>query len=155
MYAVTMSPPAVQQALSALHVLQGKDGTRRGAAKMAQLHDNSNFFRQGLRKLGCEVLGDRDSPVMPVMLYQPAKLASFSRECLRRHIAVVVVGFPATPLLLARTRICISAAHSRADLEAALEAMRDIVGLLGIGAGVDAAAWEAWRASTSAGQLAG
>jgi len=32
------------------------------------------------------------------------------------------VGFPATPLMTARARICISAAHTRADLEHALQA---------------------------------
>lgn len=67
---------------------------------------------------------------MPLMLYQPAKIAAFSRECLKRNVAVVVVGFPATPLLLGRTRVCISASHSREDLEAALEVFRDVVDLL-------------------------
>lgn len=33
----------------------------------------------------------------------------------------MTVGFPATPLLLARARICISAAHTREDLLKALE----------------------------------
>lgn len=37
------------------------------------------------------------------------------------QVAVVTVAFPATPLLLARARICISAAHSREDLVKALE----------------------------------
>jgi serine palmitoyltransferase len=40
---------------------------------------------------------------------------------------VVVVGFPASPLLLARTRICISAAHTKEDLEYALEQMDQVV----------------------------
>ena len=55
------------------------------------------------------------------MLYQPAKISAFSRLCLDRGVAVVVVGFPATPLLTARARICISAAHTRQQLEEALE----------------------------------
>lgn len=130
MYATTMSPPAAQQALSALHVLQGRDGSDRGVRKIRELHDNSNFFRGRLREMGCEVLGDEDSPVMPIMLYQPAKIAAFSRECLKRNIAVVVVGFPATPLLLGRARICISASHTRADLEAALEVFREVIHIL-------------------------
>jgi serine palmitoyltransferase len=71
--------------------------------------------------MGFEVLGDNDSPVMPIMLYNPAKIPAFSRECLRENLAVVVVGFPATPLLLARARICISASHSREDLIKALQ----------------------------------
>ncbi len=35
-------------------------------------------------------------------------------------IAVVVVGFPATNLLESRSRFCLSAAHTREDLEDAL-----------------------------------
>jgi hypothetical protein len=53
-------------------------------------------------------------------------------QCLARHLAVVVVGFPATPLLLSRARVCISAAHSREDLAAAVEVLRDVVELLGL-----------------------
>jgi serine palmitoyltransferase len=43
--------------------LQGADGTGRGAAKLQALRDNSNFVRDELRAMGCEVLGDQDSPV--------------------------------------------------------------------------------------------
>jgi hypothetical protein len=39
----------------------------------------------------------------------------------QRHIAMVVVGFPATALLMSRCRVCISASHSREDLDYALE----------------------------------
>ena len=59
--------------------------------------------------------------VQPVMLFNPGKIVSTSRELLKRGIAMVVVGFPATPLLSARARICISASHSQEDLEWALE----------------------------------
>jgi hypothetical protein len=72
-------------------------------------------------EMGLDVLGDVNSPVMPVMMYSPIMIAAFSHACLARHVATVVVAFPATPLALARTRICISAAHSREDLEYALE----------------------------------
>lgn len=42
-------------------------------------------------------------------LYNPTKIAAFSRECYDRGLAVVVVCFPATPLITGRTRICVSA----------------------------------------------
>lgn len=132
LYATSMAPPAAQQTLSALHVLQGMDGTDRGARKLRELKENSNWFRGELRALGLEVIGDDDSPVMPVMLYNPAKIAAFSRECFKRNVAVVVVGFPATPLLLSRTRVCISAAHTRADLEQALAVFREVAHDIGI-----------------------
>jgi serine palmitoyltransferase len=60
------------------------------------------------------------------MLYYPAKIAAFSRECLRRNIAVVVVGFPATPLLMSRARFCISACHKKEELLWALDELSEI-----------------------------
>ncbi|XP_047254672.1 long chain base biosynthesis protein 2a isoform X3 [Capsicum annuum] len=132
LYAISISPPAAQQIISAIKVLLGEDGSNRGAQKIARLRENSNFFRSELQKMGFDVLGDYDSPVMPIMLYNIAKLPAFSRECLKQNVAVVVVAFPATPLLLARARICISAAHSREDLIKALEVISKVGDLVGI-----------------------
>ncbi|KAL9231579.1 hypothetical protein vseg_006790 [Gypsophila vaccaria] len=132
LYGTSISPPAAQQIISAIKVLLGEDGSSRGAQKLATIRENSNFFRSELQKMGFEVLGDNDSPVMPIMIYNPSKIPAFSRECLRQNVAVVVVGFPATPLLLARARICISASHSREDLVKALEVISDVGDLVGI-----------------------
>ncbi|XP_009404745.2 long chain base biosynthesis protein 2a [Musa acuminata AAA Group] len=132
LYATSMSPPAVQQVISAIKVILGEDGSNRGAQKLASIRQNSNFFRSELQKMGFEVLGDNDSPVMPIMLYNPAKIPAFSRECLRRNVAVVTVAFPATPLLLARARICISASHTREDLMKGLDVISKVGDLVGI-----------------------
>ena len=43
------------------------------------------------------------------------------------QVAVVTVAFPATPLLLARARICISASHTKEDLIQALEVNSNII----------------------------
>ncbi|KAL5724459.1 serine C-palmitoyltransferase [Ranunculus cassubicifolius] len=132
LYATSISPPAAQQILSAIQVILGEDGSCRGAQKLARIRENSNFFRSELQKMGFEVLGDNDSPVMPIMLYNPAKIPAFSRECLRQNVAVVTVAFPATPLLLARARICISASHSREDLIKGLEVISRVGDMVGI-----------------------
>ena len=63
------------------------------------------------------------------MLFQPGKIAATSRECLARGLAMVVVGFPATPLLTARARVCVSAAHTRAELDYALDVIDEVAGL--------------------------
>ncbi|XP_057982597.1 long chain base biosynthesis protein 2a-like isoform X2 [Malania oleifera] len=132
LYATSISPPAAQQIISAIKVILGQDGSSRGAQKLAQIRENSNFFRSELQKMGFEVLGDNDSPVMPIMLYNPAKIPAFSRECLKKNVGVVIVGFPATPLLLARARICISASHTKEDLIKALEVISEVGDLVGI-----------------------
>lgn len=108
----------------------GEDGTDIGKAKLRSLRDNSNYFRMGLSDMGLHVLGHYDSPIMPVMLYNPTKIAAFSRECLKRGLAVVVVGFPAVPLLRGRARFCISAGHTRQDLDRALKEIDEIASIL-------------------------
>lgn len=39
--------------------------------QVRQLHENANYFRRTLLDMGLHVLGDWDSPVMPIMIYQP------------------------------------------------------------------------------------
>jgi len=125
LYAAAMSPPAAQQALSALKVIMGEDGSDRGVRKIQRLHAAANWMRVKLMDLGLAVEGDWDSPVIPVMLINSAKIASFSRILLERNIAAVVVGFPATALLKGRVRLCISAGHSLSDMQYALECIKD------------------------------
>ncbi|KYQ99668.1 serine C-palmitoyltransferase subunit [Tieghemostelium lacteum] len=125
-YANSMSPVCAIQSLEALRVIMGEDGTNTGKEKLKQLHDNSNYFREKLNEAGFVILGNRDSPVIPLMLYSPNKLSSFSRLCLERNIAVVVVGYPATPLSSPRTRFCISASHTKEDLDWALEQIEEV-----------------------------
>ncbi|KAI8467764.1 MAG: pyridoxal phosphate-dependent transferase [Monoraphidium minutum] len=132
LYAASVAPGAAQQIISALKLIRGDDGSGRGAAKIKQLHDNSNYMRRRLLEMGLHVLGDWDSPVLPVMVYHIGLLATVSRRLYDRHIAMVVVGFPATPLLLCRCRVCISASHSRDDLDYALDAIRDLVQSAGL-----------------------
>ena len=108
----------------------GEDGTNIGKQKLNALRDNSNYFRMRLTDMGLHVLGNYDSPIMPVMLYNPTKIAAFSRECLKRGLAVVVVGFPAVPILMSRAQFCISAGHTRAELDRALAELDEIADLL-------------------------
>ena len=83
-----------------------------------------------MKRLGLHVYGDYDSPIIPIMIYFPAKIAAFSRECLARGLAVVVVGFPATSVILSRVRFCISAGHTREDLEKAVKIIDEVTTLL-------------------------
>ena len=43
--------------------------------------------------------------------------SAFSRETLKRGIASVIVGFPATGIVESRARFCISAAHTEEQLD--------------------------------------
>jgi len=129
-YHNSLSPVVCQQIISSFQVIMGQDGTNIGKRKLNALRDNSNYFRMRLTDMGLHVLGHFDSPIMPVMLYNPTKIAAFSRECLKRGLAVVVVGFPAVPILMSRARFCISAGHTRDELDRALKELDEIADLL-------------------------
>lgn len=124
--AVSMSPACAAQCIYALKVMTGEIGGGEGVRKIRQLCSNAAFFRRRLKEMGCHVLGDDDSPIVPVMLYSGSKIPAFSRECLERGLAVVVVGFPAVPLLLGRVRFCLSAAHTTEMLEEALQKIDEV-----------------------------
>jgi serine palmitoyltransferase len=129
-----MSAAVVQQILSSLRLLKCPEGKHdkifikkrtslkiefcfSGKKRICQLADNTRYFRQKLVDMGFIVFGNKNSPVVPMLIYMPARVTRFNREMLRRGIAVVTVGFPATKLLDARVRFCISAAHTRQMLD--------------------------------------
>jgi len=132
LYSASISPPACRQIIEAFKIILGEDGTDLGQKKLKAIYDNANFFREQLKERGFHVLGHQGSPIVPLMLYVPSRIKAFSLEALAHGIAVVVVGFPATPLLLSRARFCISAAHTREDLEKALEQIDRIGDVLGL-----------------------
>lgn len=117
----SMSVPAAQQVISSMRIIMGIDDPEEGERRLESLRNNSNYFRKRLKELGYQVFGDEDSPIVPMMIYNLSKVAAFSRVCLENNIAVVVVGYPATPLLLSRARFCLSAAHTIPDLEKAIQ----------------------------------
>ncbi|CCI48496.1 hypothetical protein ABG067_006343 [Albugo candida] len=125
-YAASLSPVVAQQVLTSLKIIMGTDGSDYGRKKLDALRENSNYFRQQLMNMGVVTLGNFDSPVIPVMLFCLSKIPEFSRQCLERNLAVVTVGFPATPLLLSRVRFCISAAHTKEDLDKALKQIEEV-----------------------------
>ncbi|XP_072300893.1 serine palmitoyltransferase 2b [Eucyclogobius newberryi] len=130
LYATSMSPPVAQQIISSMKIIMGEDGTPLGAERLKQLSENTTYFRQRLREMGFIIYGNNDSPVVPLMLYMPAKIGAFGREMVKRNIGTVVVGFPATPIIESRARFCISAAHTREMLDTALAAISEVGDLL-------------------------
>jgi len=118
----TPSPPVLVQISSALKIISGDLAPGQGQERLERLAFNSRYLRLGLKRLGFIVYGHDDSPIIPIMLYHPAKIPAFSHEMLKRKIAVVVVGYPATPLISSRARFCVSAAHTKDDLDRLLAA---------------------------------
>ncbi|KAG0166615.1 serine palmitoyltransferase component [Apophysomyces sp. BC1034] len=129
-YAEPFSIPVAQQVITSTKIICGEDGTDEGRRRIKQLAENAQYFATRLREMGFIVYGDHGSPVIPLLLFNPAKIPAFSREMLKRGVAVCVVGYPATPIISSRARFCLSASHTREDLDHALEVISEVGDLL-------------------------
>nr|QFF91200.1 serine palmitoyltransferase long chain base subunit 3 1 isoform 2 [Potamotrygon motoro] len=125
-YATSMPPPIAEQIIRSLRCLMGLDGSTIGIERVRQLGVNTRYFRQRLRELGFITYGNDDSPVVPLLLYMPGKVGAFARRMLQKNIGVVVVGFPATPIVESRARFCLSAAHTREMLDTVLDVLDEM-----------------------------
>ncbi|KKA27892.1 hypothetical protein TD95_004272 [Thielaviopsis punctulata] len=124
------TPPVLMQILASLKMITGELFPGQGQERLQRIAFNSRYLRLGLKRLGFIVYGHDDSPIIPVAVYNPGKMAAFSQEMLNRKISVVVVGYPATPLISSRVRFCISAAHNKEDLDRLLIACDEVGDLL-------------------------
>ncbi|OAG28827.1 serine palmitoyltransferase [Nematocida displodere] len=123
-----VSPVVASQILESLKRIQSKEGI----ADIQLLAESSTYFRNSLKQMGFIVIGEEASPVVPLLLYNPGKIAEFSRMCLQENLAVVVVGYPATPVISSRVRFCLSVVHTREDLDMALVVISKVGDLLGL-----------------------
>jgi serine palmitoyltransferase len=74
-YATSMSPPIVEQIISVLNLLIDENEEHEGRKRIKQLAWNTRYFRQCLSKMGFIVYGHPHSPVVPVLVYSPSKIA--------------------------------------------------------------------------------
>jgi serine palmitoyltransferase len=131
-YASSMSPPITQQILTSMKIIMGLDGTNEGQKRIDQLSRNTRYFRRRLAQIGVITYGHEDSPVVPMLVYLFSKISAVVRTLTTRNIAVVGVGFPATPLMEGRIRFCLSAAHTKEQLDYAIIVIDEISENLGL-----------------------
>ena len=100
--------------------------------RMRRLAFNSRYLHAGLKKLGFITYGHPFSPIVPLLIYNPGKLAAFARMMRTRPtpIVVVVVAYPATSFITSRVRFCVSAAHTKDDIDTILLACDELGDIL-------------------------
>jgi len=125
LFSNSLAPPIAAASLKVLEMLSASTALR------DTLEDNTRFFREGMSRLGYEIVPGTH-PIVPVMLGD-ASLAGRVAEAMLSH-GVYVVGFsyPVVPQGKARIRTQISAAHSREDLTFAVEAFGAVRKELGL-----------------------
>lgn len=125
-YAEPIPTPVLAQIVSSIKIIIGEINPGEGKERLERIAFNSRYLRLGLQRLGFIVYGIDDSPVIPLLLFAPAKMPAFSRMLYRRKIAVVVVGYPATPLTSSRVRLCVSASLKKEDIDYLLRHLSEV-----------------------------
>ncbi|KAB0799751.1 hypothetical protein PPYR_07631 [Photinus pyralis] len=131
-YASSMSPPVAAQVIAVLQILLGKDGTNLAKNRLKTLAINTQYVRRRLAQTGVIIYGHQDAPVVPILLYRYSKIASTVRALIQRNVAVPAVGYPVTPILESRMRLCISATHTKEQLDYALAAIEEVSDEMGL-----------------------
>lgn len=96
-----------------------------------QLEENTNYFKAGIKRIGLEIR-EGDSPIVPVMLYDAKIAQEFANRLLDEGVYAIGFFYPVVPKDLARIRVQLSAAHTKAHLDKAINAFEKVGKELGV-----------------------
>ena len=125
LFSNTLAPAITATSIKVLEMLREGDGLRR------QLRANALQFRAGMEKLGFKLL-QGEHPIIPVMFYDAPLAQAFASALLEEGVYVTGFFFPVVPKGQARIRTQMSAAHSSADIDAAIAAFAKVGRALGV-----------------------
>jgi 7-keto-8-aminopelargonate synthetase-like enzyme len=118
LFSSALPPCLAAAALKALDIVRNDPSRRR------RLHENTRHFREGLADLGYALDLDPDSPIIPLIIGDPQRMAAMNDVLIEHHVFANLIIYPAVALDQCRFRFMVSANHSFADIELALAALR-------------------------------
>jgi glycine C-acetyltransferase len=125
LFSNALPPTVAGSALAAVQYLEAHP------ERVRRLHENARYFRNGLEALGFKPLPG-ETAIVPVILGETAKAIQMSDQLLDEGVFVTGFGYPVVPQGHARVRCQLSAAHTRDDLDFALQAFKKVGGRLGL-----------------------
>lgn len=96
-----------------------------------RVHENANYFRRELSKLGFDLLPG-EHPIVPIMLYDAKVAKEFADRVLEKGVYVTGFSYPVVPMGKARVRTQISAGHTKEDLDFAVRCFGEVKKEMGI-----------------------
>lgn len=119
LFSNSLAPMIVGASLKVFELLQ-KDTKLRD-----QLEWNTNYFKAGMKKAGFDFI-DGDSAIVPVMLYDAKLSQEMADRLLQKGVYVIGFFYPVVPQGKARIRVQLSAAHTQAHLDHAIQAFTEV-----------------------------
>jgi len=99
--------------------------------RVETLRQNTKYFREQITEAGFKPLPG-ETPIIPIIVGETAAAIQMSNMLLDEGVFVTGFGFPVVPHGQARVRCQISAAHTRDDLDEAIQAFKRVGARLGI-----------------------
>jgi len=99
--------------------------------RVERLRENTRYFREQIIEAGFKPLPG-ETPIVPIIVGETAAAIQMSNMLLDEGVFVTGFGYPVVPHGQARVRCQISAAHTREDLDRALQAFKKVGATLGI-----------------------
>jgi len=118
LFSNTVAPPIVAASLKALELLTNSTELR------DKLEGNTKYFRAALTERGLTIKAGTH-PIVPIMLGDAALSQKFAARMLEKGVYVIGFFYPVVPHGTARVRTQVSAAHSRKELEHAINAFAE------------------------------
>ena len=118
LFSNTVAPPIVAACLKALEILTASTELR------DKLEENTKYFREAVTERGLTIKPGVH-PIVPIMIGDAAKSQKFAARMLDKGVYVIGFFYPVVPHGTARVRTQVSAAHSREDLEFAVNAFAE------------------------------
>ena len=125
LFSNSLAPALVVACLKALEIIN------ENKSLISTLHENTLYFREQIAEIGYEVKGD-SHPIVPIMIYDAKKAVEMSERLLKKEIYVIAFSFPVVPKNEARIRVQISAAHSKEQIDKAIQAFGEVAKELNI-----------------------
>lgn len=125
LFSNSLPPVIAAAALAAVKFVAESDVLRR------TLRENAQFFREALTALGFTLVPG-SHPIIPVMLGEATLATRMADTLLKDGVYVVGFSYPVVPKGQARIRVQMSAAHTRAQLERAVDAFAKVGRQLGV-----------------------
>ena len=119
LFSNSLAPTIVGASIKVFELLE-KDTSLRD-----KLEWNTNYFKTGMKKAGFDII-EGDSAIVPVMLYDAKLSQIMADELLKKGIYVIGFFFPVVPKDKARIRVQLSAAHTKAHLDKAINAFIEV-----------------------------
>jgi glycine C-acetyltransferase len=115
LFSNSLAPVIAAASLKVLDLIEDSEELR------TRLAENTALFRARMTEAGFEILPG-EHPIAPVMIGDAAKAGRMAELLLERGVYVIGFSYPVVPHGAARIRVQLSAAHSTADVEKAVDA---------------------------------